>query len=81
MLIRITSNDNDLVMPPPETGKSVSVQELRLLRLWIEQQAPYADHWAFQSPAKTPVPEVSKHPLAQKSNRPLRARQVGSPFA
>ena len=32
---RVTSNDPDTLMPPPETGKTLSVEEQDILRRWI----------------------------------------------
>jgi cytochrome c553 len=48
MIRRIESADPDLVMPPPSTGKVLSVREREVLRKWIDEGAKYTDHWAFQ---------------------------------
>jgi hypothetical protein len=45
-------------MPPPKSGHVVSAQEAELIRRWIAQGAPYADHWSFQLPKKAPLPAV-----------------------
>jgi len=45
-------------MPPPE-AESMSDDELELLRRWIEEGAVWDEHWAFQAPKKSPVPESS----------------------
>ena len=49
---RISTTDPDLVMPPPETGKSLSDEERTQLRNWIDQGATYEKHWAY-APLKT----------------------------
>jgi hypothetical protein len=56
---RITSDDADEVMPPPESHKKVlSAKEQALLRSWIETGAVYENFWAFE-PARMPAtPEV-----------------------
>ncbi len=59
---RITSADEDLVMPPPSSNKSLSDAEKQLLRVWIEQGAPYQKHWAFEPPTQTAEPDV-KNPV------------------
>lgn len=52
---RILSTDPDTKMPPAETKKPLTADEIRVLELWVKQGAPYDSHWAFQSPKK-PVP-------------------------
>ena len=52
ILRRITSQDPDEVMPPPEAKTSVTKEEIALLTSWIEQGAPWERHWAFISPSK-----------------------------
>jgi hypothetical protein len=55
---RITSNDPDVVMPPPESKKSLTDAQKELLRRWIEEGAKYEKHWAFVPPVASPVPSV-----------------------
>ncbi|MEM6690010.1 MAG: PSD1 and planctomycete cytochrome C domain-containing protein [Planctomycetota bacterium] len=50
--VRISSDDPDLVMPPPETGMSLDDTQRDLIRRWIGQGAEYEKHWAFQPPKK-----------------------------
>ncbi|MFN0128881.1 MAG: DUF1549 domain-containing protein, partial [Verrucomicrobiales bacterium] len=54
---RITTTDEDDVMPPPKSHKVLSAVEKETLKKWIEQGAPYQKHWAFEAPVKPPVPE------------------------
>jgi hypothetical protein len=56
---RVTSEDPDVIMPPPSTKKSLTDKEKNLLKQWIEQGAPYQKHWAFESPKARELPEVS----------------------
>ena len=56
--MRIISDDEDEVMPPPETHKSLTAEEKKLVRQWIEQGAPYEGHWAFIAPKKSELPKV-----------------------
>ncbi len=45
---RITSDDPDLVMPPPSANHAVSPEQLETLRRWIDQGATWQLHWSFQ---------------------------------
>ena len=47
-IARIVSDDEDLLMPPPESHKSALTEsELNLLKRWIDQGAKYESHWSF----------------------------------
>lgn len=58
LIQRILSSDKDEVMPPPESHKKISAQQLETLKLWINQGAAYKKHWAFEKPVKAPLPVV-----------------------
>ncbi|MFN9409667.1 MAG: PSD1 and planctomycete cytochrome C domain-containing protein [Akkermansiaceae bacterium] len=55
---RINSSDDDEVMPPPKTHKTLSSAQKKILRIWIEQGAPYEKHWSFVPPAAAAIPKV-----------------------
>jgi len=57
---RITSEEADFVMPPPESNLKLSELEVATLTRWIEQGAEYKPHWSFIPPEKLEVPEVKK---------------------
>ncbi len=52
---RIHSDDPGERMPPPDSNRSLSDEDKRILDAWIEQGAPYTAHWAFTLP-KRPLP-------------------------
>ncbi|HKS38715.1 MAG TPA: DUF1549 domain-containing protein, partial [Verrucomicrobiae bacterium] len=58
LVARITSTDEDEVMPPPKTGHKLTGTEIDLLRRWIQEGAPYSGHWAFVKPERPPLPAV-----------------------
>lgn len=58
MWTRLTAEEDYLRMPPPETGRELTPEQIDLLRRWIEQGARYTDHWAFQPPVAASLPEV-----------------------
>ena len=57
LIVRVSSSDADVVMPPPQTQKKLSPKEIQLLRDWIDSGAEYEPHWAFVSvPQQVSVP-------------------------
>ncbi|HUG20333.1 MAG TPA: PSD1 and planctomycete cytochrome C domain-containing protein, partial [Planctomycetaceae bacterium] len=59
VLARIRSTDPDLRMPPPDSHKKLSPQEIEKLQRWIEQGAEYEAHWALIPPERPTLPKVS----------------------
>jgi hypothetical protein len=57
---RLTSTDDDEVMPPPATGKKLKPEQIQTLRRWVAEGAVYAKHWSFEPPVKLPLPAVKK---------------------
>ena len=57
---RITSHDPDEVMPPPKSKKTLTPQQIDLLKRWIADGADYKGHWAFLKPERPAVPEVQR---------------------
>jgi hypothetical protein len=52
----ITSDDEDEIMPPPESNKTLTGGEKAMIRRWIEEGAKYEKHWSFEAPVKPEVP-------------------------
>jgi hypothetical protein len=55
---RMISSDPDVVMPPPDSGRTLKPEQIELLRQWIRQGARYQAHWAFTPIVRPAVPEV-----------------------
>ncbi len=55
---RITSNDPNRVMPPPNSGKSITPADIAILQRWIAEGAGYQGHWAFIAPQRLDPPPV-----------------------
>jgi len=63
---RINSQDESEVMPPPETHKQLTAEEIATLRRWIESGAAYQKHWSFEPPlahAVPPLPSGGRNPI------------------
>ncbi|MGI9456317.1 MAG: PSD1 and planctomycete cytochrome C domain-containing protein, partial [Aeoliella sp.] len=55
---RIRSTDASEQMPPPETGKKLTPDEIELLTQWIEEGAEWSMAWAYEPPKSHATPEV-----------------------
>ncbi len=47
-IIQRIESDDDTQMPPPDSGKKLTADQRKLLRVWISEGARYEQHWAFQ---------------------------------
>ncbi|MFP6613812.1 MAG: PSD1 and planctomycete cytochrome C domain-containing protein [Pirellulales bacterium] len=58
LIARITHTDPGERMPPVDSGRSLSSNQIKLLKRWIEQGAKWQKHWSF-IPANAPTrPQV-----------------------
>jgi hypothetical protein len=57
LLYRIETDDEDDLMPPPDSGHQLTGLQKELLGKWVAAGAPYDEHWSFQRPRKQAVPE------------------------
>ena len=71
LVARIGSSDADVVMPPPDTKAVLTPGEKEILAAWIAAGAPYAEHWAFQKPARPAVPKVPDAAGAAAPENPI----------
>ena len=72
---RITTADEDDVMPPPKAKKKpLSKEEKQLIKSWIEAGAPYEDFWAF-IPASLPKAPTVKNSAWSKQRIDLHVLQ------
>jgi mono/diheme cytochrome c family protein len=55
---RITSDEPDMRMPPADSGKSLSPEQIEILGKWIAGGAEYKQHWAFVAPRRPNIPSV-----------------------
>jgi hypothetical protein len=53
---RITSDDEAEMMPPPDSHRTLKVEQKAALRRWIDEGAAYDRHWSFIPPTKADVP-------------------------
>jgi hypothetical protein len=56
MIVRIFSSDPDEVMPPPDSHKTLTLEQKDMLKRWIAEGAPYQPHWAYLPPKRPALP-------------------------
>ena len=59
IIARMISDDEDEIMPPPETGKKLNPQQIELIKQWINDGAEYEGHWSFNVPTKSIDPKTN----------------------
>ena len=59
LVVRIEATD-DSQMPPKEFEKPLTPAQREILKRWIAEGAPFADHWAFAPPVRAPLPQVTR---------------------
>ena len=69
LYLRIISEDSEEVMPPPESGKNLTVEEKELIKKWIDSGGEWGKHWAFEKPKKDEVPQTAEE--GWKPNNPI----------
>ena len=71
MILRITSKEEDEVMPPRDSNRQLKPTEIDLLRRWVASGAPWGQHWAFQPPQSPAPAKVASTNLAGRVRNPI----------
>ena len=53
---RISAVDPGERMPPADSGKKLSAEQIELLRRWVAEGAVWQEHWSYAKPARPGVP-------------------------
>ncbi len=56
---RIVAENSAVRMPPEYSNRSLTNEQIELIRSWIDEGAPYASHWAFAAPVRPPLPKTN----------------------
>jgi len=59
LIRRLVAEDSER-MPPPETGKRLTAEQVNLLRRWVNSGAEYSGHWAYQPVVRPDAPTLAK---------------------
>ena len=78
---RLVSTDPDLQMPPPDSGKELTPEQIATIKRWIENGAEWGGHWAFTAPVRPDVPQVEskqwvRNPIDSFVARRLEGEQL-----
>ncbi len=63
MLQRLTTDDPDLRMPPPDAKRPLAADDRETLKQWLKAGAAWPEddrHWAFKPPVRPELPEVKQ---------------------
>ena len=55
---RINSDDDFERMPPVDSGRQLTPEQIELIGQWIDAGAPWHGHWAFLPPERAGLPSV-----------------------
>ncbi|MEZ0266648.1 MAG: PSD1 and planctomycete cytochrome C domain-containing protein, partial [Phycisphaerae bacterium] len=58
LIARVTTADEDDVMPPAKHGARLTATQVDTLKRWIAQGAEYTQHWAYAKPVRPTTPTV-----------------------
>ena len=77
---RIITDDEDDIMPPPESHKKLSEKEKAIIKKWIESGAEYENHWSFEKIAAPKTSSTnsswSSHPVDYFVDRKLQKNSL-----
>jgi cytochrome c553 len=59
LIARITAEDESLRMPPADSHKTLTAEQIELLKRWVAEGAEYEPHWSFISPQKAELPRAA----------------------
>ena len=55
LIARIYTDDEDDIMPPPDSHKTLTKEQKDLLKRWIKEGAPWQKHWSYEKPVKAKI--------------------------
>lgn len=58
LIRRVTTRDQDDIMPPADHGAPLKEDEVKMLRKWIKEGAKWGKHWALEKPNRYEQPKV-----------------------
>ena len=70
LITRIESNDPDTIMPPSDSGRTLSAKQIDLLKRWVADGAkwPESTHWSYIRPQRPKLPQLDNDPTYRDSS-------------
>jgi len=59
MVARLIAEDPDERMPPIDSGKELTPEQISLFKQWIAEGADWPEHWSFVTPQQEQPPEIA----------------------
>lgn len=75
----INATDEDDIMPPPESHKTLTQKEKQLLYDWIKSGAEYEPHWAYVAPKRDGGATIDSLVEKELQSRDLEISPVADP--
>lgn len=63
LFFRISTHDPDEQMPPPKLDRALSEAQIDTIKRWIDQGAPWGQHWAFNRIERPEVDLGGRNPI------------------
>jgi len=60
LILRIFATDVEERMPPLESHRSLTEVQKQTLRRWVQEGAPFTEHWAFTAPPRIAPPATKR---------------------
>ena len=77
---RITTKDEDDIMPPKKANRQLSDREKAVIRKWIEQGAEYQPHWAYIAPVAADVRRQANQAMTGAKSARLLTSSATNPL-
>jgi hypothetical protein len=78
LITRLTSEDPDERMPPADSGKELSADQIELIRAWVDQGADWPVHWSLAPPQRPAIPLTDDKSFSRNEIDPFVLRQLAA---
>ncbi len=76
LLYRLVTDDEDDLMPPPDSNRTLTAKEIETIRKWIDAGGDWGEHWAFTSVQRPKVEKDDLHPIDELVSRVHEKKQI-----